>query len=92
MHVVGKLPSGLPGFSVPPVTDLELVTALGSPTVIVGVFSYILAMSIVKTMSIKYKYPTDASKELVALGAANVVGSFFGAFPAAGKGDLRGIA
>ena len=38
-----------------------------------------------RTFAIKYNYETDSNQELRALGLANVVGSFFLAYPAAGS-------
>jgi len=85
VHMVGHVPSGLPTFEPPPLTDLDLVRRLLQPAATVGLFAYILAMSIVRTMAIKYEYSTDANQELVAFGIANIIGSFFSAFPAAGS-------
>ena len=74
-------------FEVPPVTDLALIKDLLQPTATVGIFAYILAMSIVRTMALKFEYATDANQELVAFGFANIAGAFFSGYPA---GEGRG--
>lgn len=51
----------------------------------VGIFSYVLLMTVVKAMGVKHDYPVDAKQELLALGAANLCGGCFGAYPAAGS-------
>ena len=62
--LVGHVPSGLPPFQPPPITDLSLVTDLLQPTATVGLFAYILAMSIVRTMALKFEYTTNANQVL----------------------------
>ena len=63
-RLVGSVPAGLPGFTPPPVFDLDLVVKLLNPTLVVGLFAYILSMSIVRTMAIKYDYSTDSNQEV----------------------------
>jgi SulP family sulfate permease len=82
LPTVGVVPSGLPQFTIP---DLTLLIEMMPPALVVGVFSFILSSSIVKTFSIKYDYATDSNQELLAMGVANIVGSFFLAYPAAGS-------
>ena len=84
-RLVGVVPAGLPSPKVPPLFNLELVGQLLLPSLVVGLFAYILSMSIVRTMAIKYDYATDSNQELVAFGFANLAGAFFSAYPAAGS-------
>ena len=55
------------------------------PTLVVGLFSYILTMSIAKSISIRFGYRVDPKAELTALGVANIAGAFFSSFPIAGS-------
>lgn len=84
-RLVGVVPAGLPSPRLPPIFDFELVSQLFMPSLVVGLFAYILSMSIVRTMAIKYDYSTDSNQELVALGFANMIGSCFSSYPAAGS-------
>jgi SulP family sulfate permease len=85
LHLVGAIPSGLPSPHVPRFLDADLVARLIRPALVVGLFAYILSMSIVRTMALRFEYRTDANQELFAFGVANVVGSFFSSYPAAGS-------
>ena len=58
----------------------------GRPSILNGrLFSFILSMSIVRTFALKFEYSTDSNQELLALGVANLAGSFFNSYPAAGS-------
>ena len=87
--VVGPVESGLPPPRLPLKwvlqNDLPMLTGLLWPACIVGLFSYIITMSIVKSMSLKFGYSVDANAELRALGAANVAGAFFSSMPISGS-------
>ena len=84
LPVVGEVPSGLPQF-VPPPLPFDLIVQMLQPTLVVGLFSFILSMSIVRTFALKYEYTTDSNQELYALGVANIVGAFFLSYPIAGS-------
>lgn len=82
IHILGEIPNGLPRFKFPPLQpDLLLKTF---PTAIALAFiSFAEAMTIAKAVEEKSKeYHTDPNQELRALGAANIIGSFFQSFPA----------
>jgi len=78
------VPSGLPSFVLPPFS-FDLTISMMQPAVVVGLFSFILSMSIVRTFSLKFDYKTDSNQELIALGVANIAGAFFLAYPVAGS-------
>ena len=84
LPVVGHVPAGLPQL-VPPPMSVDLLVAMMQPAVVVGLFSFILSMSIVRTFSLKYDYATDSNQELLALGVANIAGAFFLSYPVAGS-------
>jgi hypothetical protein len=52
--------------------------------VILAVVSYMLSFSVAKKYATQNRYEIDNSQELLAMGVADLVGSFFGAFPVAG--------
>jgi sulfate permease, SulP family len=53
-------------------------------SVILAIISFMLTYSVSKKYASANHYDVDSSQELIALGAANAVGSFFGSFPVAG--------
>ena len=84
LPVVGDVPSGLPHLAPPPIS-FDLVFDMLQPAIVVGIFSFILSMSIVRTFALKYDYVTDSNQELLALGLANIAGAFFLSYPVAGS-------
>ena len=59
--------------------------AMAWPALVVGLFSFILSMSIVRTFALQHEYHTDSNQELIALGLANLLGAFFGSYPISGS-------
>ncbi|MBX2843778.1 MAG: solute carrier family 26 protein [Flammeovirgaceae bacterium] len=79
VQIVGAIPEGFPGFSIPNftiknVTDL-LPTAFG-----LALIGFMEATAISKAMATN-KNKVQANQELIALGSANLIGSFFRSFP-----------
>ena len=65
--VVGEVPHGLPPLQLPSVawaSDSDTLYLMARPACTVGIFSYMISMSIVRTMAIKFGYKIDANKEL----------------------------
>ena len=93
LPVVGYVPSGLPAPRLPPLIeghpwtfdDDELLPKMVKPALVVGVFSFILSISIVRTFAIKYEYQVRDDQELVALGLANLAGSLLLSYPTSGS-------
>ena len=83
LPLLGELSSeGLPRLIAP---NLEMIPRLVQPALVVGGFSFVLSYGCVRTFALRYEYETDANQELFALGAANVIGSFFLSYPSAGS-------
>ena len=80
--LVGDVPSGLPSPAVP---DFQHAVGLMGQSVPVALISLLEAVSIGKTFAIKYRYELNANQDLLALGVANTVGSFFLTFPTTGS-------
>lgn len=83
VNIVGDIPKGLPSFSdeflqmsdIRPVISIVLVIAL---------VSYMESIAVAKAIANKHGYKVDANQELIALGGANLGGSFFQSFPVTG--------
>lgn len=82
--VVGKIPSGLPTFRVPPLSFdafLQLLTA----AFIIALVAFMESISMAKALAAKTKQRLNPNQELIGQGLANIGGSFFQAYPAAGS-------
>lgn len=95
VDLVGQVPKGLPTFKVP-VVDLPTVKAL-FPTAIALAFIQLANMfALGKMFAARHRYDIDPNQELIALGAANALGSLFQSFPVSGSysrsavGELSG--
>jgi len=83
VKVVGHVPQGLPAFSVPSVGLRELESLFPAAVTILLV-GFMESISIAKHIAAKEKYKVDSDQELGGLGLANLVGSFFSAYPVTG--------
>ena len=83
VKTVGKVPGGLPGFSVPhfdPAQWLKLI-----PTALAIVFvGYMESISVARYIAAKEKYEVDANSELRGLGLANIISSLFSGYVVTG--------
>lgn len=83
--IVGSMPSGLPGFSLD-FFDIDSITRLLPTALVISLICFIGSYSIAKTMSIKTRDDNlDPNRELLGLGIAKVIGSFFLAMPSTGS-------
>jgi sulfate permease, SulP family len=83
VKIVGTVPSGLPGISLPPF-DLKLWSQLVTPALLIAIIAYVASISVAQTLASKKRQYVDPNQELVALGAANIGASLSGGFPVAG--------
>jgi len=81
--VVGPVPSGLPGFALPVVSRLDLVALLPTALVI-SLVGFMESIAVAQLYAARNRYSLNANRELVALGAANLAGSVFQAYPTTG--------
>lgn len=83
VNIVGAIPSGLPAFHVPEV-NLNAFSELWPIALTLALVGYLEAVSIGKAIEEKSEEDRlDPNQEFVALGAANIAGSFFKAYPVA---------
>ena len=84
MAVVGSIPKGLPPLSLP---DLNLGTlnTLLPAAVTLALVQFMKDVSLGRVFATRHGYTIDANKELVGLGSANLVGSFFSSIPVSGS-------
>ncbi len=81
VQIVGKIPTGLPDFKIP---DFKIESALSiwPIALTLALVGYLEAISIGKALEEKEGNETiNPNQELIALGASNMVGSFFRSYP-----------
>ncbi|WP_422081528.1 SulP family inorganic anion transporter [Ulvibacterium sp.] len=81
VHIVGRIPKGLPDFRIPRIS-LENILDIWPIALTLALVGYTEAISIGKSLEGKSgKETVNANQELVALGSANLIASFFQSYP-----------
>lgn len=83
VRIVGEVPSGLPGLTVPELDGSDL-RALFPVALAISLVGFMESIAVAKVYASRKRYGIDASQELVALGLANVAGAAFQSFPVTG--------
>jgi sulfate permease, SulP family len=83
-RVVGEIPQGLPGISIPPL-DWHASIALLPASFVIALISFMEAMSSAKVIAIKTRQPWNENKELIAQGFAKVAAAFCHSMPVSGS-------
>ena len=84
VSIVGTIPSGLPAFDFQWIA-VEDIYPLFPMALTLSLIAFLEAISIAKAIEVKENKETvDPNQELIALGAANVFGSFFQSYPTTG--------
>ncbi len=82
--IVGEIPRGLPDVGLPPVS-LERTSQLLPSAVALALVQFMNVISLGKTFAFRFGYSINANRELLAIGSANFLGSFFKALPVSGS-------
>jgi sulfate transporter 4 len=85
VKVVGKIPGGLDGIWSGGDLELNSASRLVGAAVSISVIGFMESISIAKALANQHGYTLVPGQELVALGAANIVGSCFSAYPVTGS-------
>lgn len=88
VSTVGHIPQGLPALTLP---DLAMVRDLAAGAVGVALMSFTETIAAGRAFARPGDPPIDANRELVATGAANLAGAFFGAMAAGGGTSQTGV-
>jgi MFS superfamily sulfate permease-like transporter len=83
IKIVGDLPSGLPGISLPTINASD-ISALVPIALACFVLAYGETISVARSFAQKHGYEIDPKQELAALGAANIATGMAHGFPIAG--------
>lgn len=84
VKIIKDVPGGFPPFSLP-MFSMDAVIDLLPIALTISLVSYMESYAVAKAIQAKHKtYNIDPNQELIALGAANIGGSFFQTFPTTG--------
>jgi high affinity sulfate transporter 1 len=89
VKLAGAIPPGLPSFSPP---DLGLLQQLWPGALGIALMSFIESIAAARVFARPGDPPPSADQELLALGMANIGGSFFQAYPAGGGTSQTAVA
>lgn len=81
--IVGEVPAGLPGLSLPSI-DVESLAGLWPTALAIALVGFMESISVGKSIASRKGYELDADQELRGLGLANVGGALFGGYPVTG--------
>jgi len=90
IRLVGDLPRDLPPLSAPALT-LGNFSKLSAGALALAMLGLVEAVSIARAVALKSGQRIDSNQEFVGQGLANVVGSFFSAYPSSGSFTRSGI-
>lgn len=83
VKVVGAIPQGLPGFTLPTL-DLQLAMQLLPAALLISLVGFVESVSVGQTLAAKRRQRIEPDNELLGLGAANLGAAFSGGFPVTG--------
>ncbi len=83
VSVVGTIPAGLPAPQVPPLS-IPVLKELLPAALTIAFVGFMESISVAKAIAARHHYAIDANQEMIAIGAANIAGSLFQAYPVAG--------
>ncbi|XP_010719732.1 sodium-independent sulfate anion transporter, partial [Meleagris gallopavo] len=94
LTLTGSVPRGLPPFCPPPFSTAvpngtvpfgRMVQDMGAGLAVVPLVGVLETVAIAKAFASKNDYRIDANQELLAMGTANILGSFFSSYPITGS-------
>jgi len=84
VRVVGTIPAGLPPFSFPMLT-LPKFEALLIPAIVIAIVAFVDSTSTAQELAARARGRIDSNKELLGLGASNIVAGLSGGYPINGS-------
>ena len=82
--VIGKVPKGLPGFSMPKFEWSAIMHLIGA-AITISLIGFMEAISIAKAMAARTRQSLSADRELIGQGMSNIIGSMFQSYPVSGS-------
>lgn len=82
--VIGTIPQGLPGITIPYI-DGEMFKQLITSAVVIALIGFMEAIAIAKAMAAQTRQRLDTNQELVGQGLSNLVSGIFSGYPVSGS-------
>jgi high affinity sulfate transporter 1 len=92
VSILGEISSSFPTPYPPELTSTSVVTDAAQPGIVIGVLGFIESIIVAKYYASKHAYGISPNRELVAMGMANIIGSFFRTFPTFGSMTRSAVA
>jgi len=83
VSIVGAVPAGLPGLSVPGI-DMQVLPALALPALLISLVGFVESVSVAQSLALKRGERLSPNKELIGIGVANMASAISGGFPVTG--------
>ncbi|MBL4581617.1 MAG: sulfate permease [Gammaproteobacteria bacterium] len=83
VQLLGVVPAGLPGLTVPDFS-MDLIRSLFWSAILLSIIGFVESISVAQTLAAKRREQIELDQELIGLGAANIAVSFSGGFPVCG--------
>lgn len=84
VSIVKEVPQGLPSFGIPNINKSDILDLLPI-AITIALIAFMEAISVGKAIQARHKnFEINPNKELIALGLANIIGSFFKSFSVTG--------
>lgn len=83
VKVVGVVPRGLPGLTLPPL-DYRLALQLLPAALLISLVGFVESVAVAQTLAAKRRQRIEPDQELLGLGAANLAAALGGGFPVSG--------
>jgi len=84
LRVVGEIPSGLPPFDFP-ILSMPEFKALLVPAVVIAIVAFVDSTSTAQELAARARGRIDSNKELLGLGASNIIAGLSGGYPINGS-------
>jgi SulP family sulfate permease len=84
VELAGSIPEGLPGINLPAVQMTDVRDMLPAALTL-ALVQFMKNVSLGRVFATRHRYAINANRELVGMGAANLIGSFFQAIPSSGS-------
>ena len=81
--LVGDIPKGLPGLTMPDLSP-QLISELFGPAMLIAIIGFVESISVAQTLGARRRQQVDPDQELIGLGMSNVAVAFTGGFPVTG--------
>jgi high affinity sulfate transporter 1 len=85
VRILGEINSKFPVPAPPPINSITDISDALQPALIIGILGFIESIIVAKYYAMKHHYGVSPNRELVALGIANLIGSFFKIYPSFGS-------